>query len=147
MGEMEYEVHDGVGMMFDRSCFAGSTTLLNQMVPILIEEVGIPLPEVMRMASLTPACVIGIDGQKGSLEVGKDADIVVFDPNQKFTITQSKLHMNIDYTPFEGMEVTGMPVAVYSRGKKAAHWNGEQMEFVGEVGRGRFVKREPFEGF
>ncbi|MFN2116384.1 MAG: N-acetylglucosamine-6-phosphate deacetylase [Candidatus Promineifilaceae bacterium] len=78
MGEMEYEVHDGVGMMFDRSCFAGSTTLINQMVPILIEKVGIPLVEVIRMASLTPARVIGVDDQKGSLEVGKDADIAIF---------------------------------------------------------------------
>jgi N-acetylglucosamine-6-phosphate deacetylase len=65
-------------MMFDRSCFAGSTTLINQMVPILIEKVGIPLVEVIRMASLTPARVIGVDDQKGSLEVGKDADIAIF---------------------------------------------------------------------
>ena len=84
---------------------------------------------------------------KGEIVVGKDADIVVFDPNQKFTITQSKLHMNVDYTPFEGVEITGMPSAVYSRGLKVSQWNGDQMEFVGEVGRGRFIKREPFEGF
>lgn len=83
MGEMEYEVHDGVGMMFDRSCFAGSTTLLNQMVPILVEIVGIPLPEVIRMASLTPARVIGVADRKGSLEAGKDADIAIF--NDDFT--------------------------------------------------------------
>ena len=83
MGEMEYEVHDGVGMMLDRSCFAGSTTLINEMLPILIEIVGVPLPEAVRMASLTPASVINIDDYKGSLEVGKDADIVVF--NDDFT--------------------------------------------------------------
>jgi hypothetical protein len=45
------------------------------------------------------------------------------------------------------MEMTGMPYAVYSRGKRVAEWNGEQLAFVGEIGRGRFVKREPFEGF
>ncbi len=84
---------------------------------------------------------------KGEVAVGKDADLVVFDPDQKFTITQSKLHMNIDYTPFEGMEMTGMPMAVYSRGKRVAEWNGDQMTFVGDIGRGKFVKREPFEGF
>ena len=84
---------------------------------------------------------------KGEIVVGKDADIVVFDPDQKFTITQEKLHMNVDYTPYEGMEMTGMPYAVYSRGKRVAEWNGEQVAFVGEIGRGRFVKREPFEGF
>lgn len=79
MGGMEYEVHDGVGMMFDRSCFAGSTTLVSQMVPILVEAVGIPLAEAVRMASLTPARVIGLDDRKGSLEAGKDADIAIFD--------------------------------------------------------------------
>jgi N-acetylglucosamine-6-phosphate deacetylase len=78
MGEMEYEVHDGVGMMFDRSCFAGSTTLLNEMVPILINQVGVPLPEALRIASLNPARVIGVDQRKGSLEAGKDADIAIF---------------------------------------------------------------------
>jgi N-acetylglucosamine-6-phosphate deacetylase len=79
MGEMEYEVHDGVGMLFDRTVFAGSTTLLNQMIPILTEEVDIPLFDAVRMGSLTPAQVIGVDGNKGSLEVGKDADIAIFD--------------------------------------------------------------------
>ncbi len=83
MGEMEYEVHDGVGMMFDRSCFAGSTTLVNDMIPILIEHVGIPLPEAIRMASSTPARVIGVEDRKGSLEAGKDADIAIF--NDDFT--------------------------------------------------------------
>ncbi len=79
MGEMEYEVHDGTGMMLDRSCFAGSTTLVNQMIPILTDQVGIPLPETIRMLTLTPARVIGIEDRKGSLERGKDADIAIFD--------------------------------------------------------------------
>jgi N-acetylglucosamine-6-phosphate deacetylase len=78
MGGMEYEVHDGVGMMFDRSAFAGSATLLNQMIPILTQVVGIPSPEAIRMITLTPARVIGLDHRKGSLEPGKDADLAVF---------------------------------------------------------------------
>jgi len=83
MGGLEYEVCDGVGMLFDRTAFAGSTTLLNQMIPILVNEVGLPLAEVIRMASLTPARVIGAADRKGSLEVGKDADIAIF--NADFT--------------------------------------------------------------
>jgi N-acetylglucosamine-6-phosphate deacetylase len=79
MGEMEYEVHDGVGMLFDRTAFAGSTTLLNQMMPILTEVVGIPLVEAIRMGTLTPARVIGVDDHKGSLAAGKDADIAIFE--------------------------------------------------------------------
>jgi N-acetylglucosamine-6-phosphate deacetylase len=79
MGQMEYEVDDGVGMLLDRTAFAGSTTLLNQMIPILTGLVGLPLVEAVRMASLTPARVIGLDGRKGSLEPGKDADLAVFE--------------------------------------------------------------------
>jgi N-acetylglucosamine-6-phosphate deacetylase len=79
MGNMEYEVRDGVGMMLDGTAFAGSTTLLNQMLPILVQVVGVPLVEAVRMATLTPARVIGFDGCKGSLEAGKDADVVVFE--------------------------------------------------------------------
>jgi N-acetylglucosamine-6-phosphate deacetylase len=81
MGGMEYEVCDGVGMMLDRSAFAGSTTLLNQMIPILTGVVGVPLVEAIRMASLTPARVIGVDDRKGSLEAGKDADLAIFEEN------------------------------------------------------------------
>lgn len=79
MGELEYDVCDGVGMVLDRTAFAGSTTLLNQMIAILVRDVGIPLPEAVRMASLTPARVIGVAERKGSLEAGKDADIAIFD--------------------------------------------------------------------
>lgn len=79
MGDMEYEVHDGVGMLLDRTAFAGSTTLLNQMVPILRDVVGVPLAEAIRMASLTPARILGVDDRKGSLEAGKDADVAIFE--------------------------------------------------------------------
>lgn len=79
MGDVAYDVHDGVGMMLDRSAFAGSTTLLNQMIPILIDEVGIPLTEVIRMATLTPARVIDVDDRKGTLAAGKDADLAIFE--------------------------------------------------------------------
>jgi N-acetylglucosamine-6-phosphate deacetylase len=79
MGEMEYEVHDGVGMLLDHTAFAGSTTLVNEMIPILTEAVGVPMVEAVRMATLTPARVIGMDDRKGSLERGKDADISVFE--------------------------------------------------------------------
>jgi N-acetylglucosamine-6-phosphate deacetylase len=79
MGEMEYEVHDGVGMLPDRSAFAGSTTLLNRMVPVLRDAVGIPLADAVRMVTLTPARISGVADRKGSIELGKDADLAVFD--------------------------------------------------------------------
>ncbi len=79
MGALEYVVEDGVGMMLDRSSFAGSSTLLNQMLPVLLDVVGIPLAEAVRIATLNPARVIGVDHRKGSLEPGKDADVAIFD--------------------------------------------------------------------
>jgi len=81
MGGMEYEVYDGVGMLPDHTSFAGSTTLLNQMIPILTEVVDIPLAEAVRMASLTPASIIEVDNRKGSIAAMKDADIAIFEDN------------------------------------------------------------------
>jgi len=78
---LECEVTNGVAMLVDQTAFAGSTTLLNQMIPILNDVVGIPLVEAVRMASLTPARVIHVDRTKGSLETGKDADLVIYEPD------------------------------------------------------------------
>ncbi len=124
----------------------GIETLLLMLHSEGVAKGRISLEKMVDVLSSGTARMFGLK-DKGEIAVGKDADIVVFDPDQQFTITQSKLHMNVDYTPFEGFEVTGMPSAVYSRGKKTAQWNGDQMDFVGEVGHGRFIKREPFEGF
>ena len=124
----------------------GIETLLMLLHSEGVAKGRISLERMVDVLSTGTARMFGLK-QKGEITVGKDADIVVFDPNQKFKVTQSKLHMNVDYTPYEGMEVTGMPNAVYSRGQKVAQWNGEQMEFVGQVGRGQFIKREPFSGF
>ncbi len=104
----------------------------------------ISLERMVEVLSTSTARIFGLKN-KGSIEVGKDADIVVFDPARKLTITQDKLHMNVDYTPWEGLEVKGAPEAVYSRGRKVAEWSGDRMKFVGQKGWGRFVKREPFQ--
>jgi len=83
MAGMEYEVSDGVGMMLDRSAFAGSTTLLNQMIPILTDVVGIPLVEAIRLATLNPARVLGLDATIGRIAPGCRADLAIF--NDDFT--------------------------------------------------------------
>lgn len=106
----------------------------------------ITLERMVDVLSTGTARMFGL-ATKGAVAVGKDADVVVFDPKRKFTLTQKKLHQNVDYTPWEGLQVTGTPDVVYSRGTRVAEWAGDQMKFVGEIGRGRFVKREPIAAF
>jgi dihydropyrimidinase len=96
--------------------------------------------------STSTARMFGLSN-KGAIAPGKDADIVVFDPKREFTISQKKLHQNVDYTPWEGWKMTGMPQIVYSRGRKVAEWAGDQMKFVGDSVKGRFVKRDPIGTF
>ena len=79
MAGAEYEVVAGVGMTLDRTSFAGSTTLLDQMLAVVVEAAAVPIVEAVRMATLTPARVAGVSERKGSLEAGKDADIAIFD--------------------------------------------------------------------
>lgn len=79
MGGLEYVVGDGVGMMLDGTAFAGSTTLLNQMIPILRDVVGIPLVEAIRMVTLNPARVLGLDASIGRIAPGCRADLAIFD--------------------------------------------------------------------
>ena len=74
-------VEDGVAMVEDRSCYAGSIQALDQMVRNLVKDAQIPLVDAIRMATLTPAQVIGIDGECGSIAAGKRADLCLLDKN------------------------------------------------------------------
>lgn len=83
VGDQIYEVADGVGMVPDRSCFAGSTTLLNREIPVLIEKVGLSIPDAIRMVTEIPARIIHINQETGSIKSGLSADLVIF--NDDFT--------------------------------------------------------------
>ena len=76
--------------------------------------------------------------KKGSIAVGFDADIVLWDPNRKETIRQELLHHGADYTPYEGLAVTGWPVMTILRGKVVV----QEGKILGEPGDGSFLKRE-----
>ena len=67
--------------------------------------------------STGPARMFGLYPRKGSLEVGADADIVIFDPEKRVTLSADKLHENVDYTPYEGWELKGWPILTMVRGK------------------------------
>lgn len=72
-------VEDGVAKLLDRTAFAGSVALTSQLVANMIKLAGVPIPEAIRMASLTPARILGIDARKGRIDKGMDADLVVLD--------------------------------------------------------------------
>jgi dihydropyrimidinase len=88
------------------------------------------------LLATTPARLFGFD-RKGAIEVGRDADIVLFDPGARRTIRASELHHTSDYTPYEGLEVEGAVRSVFVRGS-AVILDGA---FVGQRGFGQFVER------
>ena len=71
----------------------------------------------MALTATNHAKMYGLHPRKGTIAVGADADIAIWDPERKVTITQSLLHHGSDYTPYEGLEVTGWPVTTIVRGK------------------------------
>jgi dihydropyrimidinase len=83
--------------------------------------------------------MFGLFPRKGTLAVGSDADIVVFDPHKSATLSVKTLHMKVDYNPYEGRTVKGTPTAVVSGGEVII--DGDR--FVGKKGAGRFLRRGP----
>ncbi|MDR1000715.1 MAG: N-acetylglucosamine-6-phosphate deacetylase [Clostridiales bacterium] len=75
----EVIVEDGVAKLPDRSAYAGSVATADRLVRVMTEQVGLPLYSAVKMLSLNPARVIGLDQKKGSIEIGKDADFLIFD--------------------------------------------------------------------
>ena len=88
------------------------------------------------MCCTEPALRFGLAPRKGTLAVGADADVVIFDPDRRVILAAETLHQNVDYCPYEGWTVQGYPMTVLSRGEVLVH-NGE---FVGRAGRGRFLR-------
>jgi dihydropyrimidinase len=91
----------------------------------------------VELVSTTPAKLFGLYPRKGTIAVGSDADLVIFDPNRKHTISARTHHMRVDYSMFEGLQVTGMPDVVLSRGSVVV----EADKFHGRAGAGEFLKR------
>ncbi len=92
------------------------------------------------LVSTSPAKLFGLFPQKGTVAVGSDADLVLFDPKASFEISAKTHHQRVDYTPYEGFKGQGAPKTVISGGKVIIR----DGEFVGQAGAGRFLKRKPF---
>ena len=99
----------------------------------------ISMNRFVELCSTTPARMFGLFPRKGTIAVGSDADIVVFDPNRNATLSVKTLHMKVDYNPYEGRTVQGSPTAVICGGEVII--DGEK--FVGKKGGGRFLRRGP----
>ena len=83
----EVVVEDGVAKLLDRSAFAGSVATMDRVVRTVWQLTERPLSDIIRSATETPAHIMGVDGCKGTIEVGKDADIVIFDRNVTINYT------------------------------------------------------------
>src|ERR1700740_1737171 len=96
----------------------------------------------VQLVSTAPAKLFGLYPRKGTIAVGSDADVVVFDPHHEEIISAKTHHMRVDYSMFEGIRVTGISKTVLSRGRVIID-NGK---FVGRPGSGQFLRRQTYAG-
>ena len=102
-----------------------------------VREGRITLNRFVELTSTNVAKRFGLYPRKGTIAVGSDADVVVWDPEKQLTISAQTHHTNVNYNLFEGTEVKGAPEVVLVRGQVIV----ENDELVAEPGAGRFVKR------
>ena len=110
-------------------------------LPILFSEgvskKRISLERFVELTSTNPAKMYGLHPQKGSIKIGADADVTIWDPNKIDTIKQSGLHHGSDYTPFEGIEIKGWPIQTWLRGQKIYDKNN----FLKQNNLGQYISR------
>jgi len=114
-------IEDRVSVLFSEGVKKGRITL-NQFVDII---------------STRSAKLFGLYPKKGSILIGADADLVIFDPDIERIISATTHHLAVDYNALEGMKITGEPVSVLSRGEFVI----KDKQFVGQLGRGQYLKR------
>ncbi len=111
-------------------------------LPLLFSEgVGkgrLTLSQFVALTSTNHARIYGLDHCKGTIAVGQDADIALWDPARVTTITADAIHDNVGYTPYEGRTISGWPVTVLSRGRTVVH----EGRLQAERGSGMFIARK-----
>ncbi len=111
---------------------------IENMYPYMLSKANegrIPFTKAVELCSTNPARIFGCT-QKGSLSIGKDADIVIYDPNKDFTVTCEKMHSDYDHTIWEGTKFHGYPIQTYARGRLVY----DTEKFVGERGFGKMIR-------
>lgn len=101
---------------------------------------GWSMNRFVQLVSTAPAKLMGLFPRKGTIAVGSDADIVIWNPRRPYTISAQTHFMRVDYNPYEGMTVSGSPELVLSRGKLV--FEGDR--FVGKTGMGQFIRRSQY---
>lgn len=124
----------------------GHPAIENRMELLFSEGVNngrISLNKYVEVACTNPAKIFGMFPRKGTIAPGSDADIVIFDPKEKHTISAATHHMNVDYSGYEGWEVTGKVKTVLLRGQVAV----DEGKCFLDKGYGKFIKRNKVTGF
>ncbi len=117
---------------------------IETMYPYILSEANkgrISFNRAIELCATNPAKLFGLEDQKGALEVGLDADIVLYDPTKEVVVRNKDLHGNLDHIIWEGTEIKGYPVSTYSRGRLVY----EDGEFKGEKGYGKLIKCKPLQ--
>jgi dihydropyrimidinase len=131
---------NGPDAPFDK--IANGVPGLEVRMPLLFSEGvlkgRIDIHRFVELTSTRAAKIYGMFPRKGSISIGADADLVIWDANREVVIESAKLHDNVGYTPYEGRKVTGWPVTVLSRGRVVVQGG----ELLVEPGSGEFVARE-----
>lgn len=107
-------------------------------LPLLFAGIAagrLDLPRFVALTATNPARIYGLYPRKGTLAIGADADIAIWDPEREVTITNARLHHAVDFTPYEGIAVKGWPVLTFSRGEIVWHDGA----VTGTPGRGVFL--------
>jgi len=99
----------------------------------------IDMHRFVELVATSPARMFGLWPRKGTIAVGSDGDLILFDPEKETTLSAKTLHMKVDYSPYEGRLVKGAPAVVLSRGEVIV----DHGAFKGKPGRGQFLKRQP----
>ncbi|MHA2176177.1 MAG: dihydropyrimidinase [Candidatus Hodarchaeales archaeon] len=116
----------------------GVETVLPLMHDLLVNSRKISYPQLVQLLSTNPAKIFGLYPRKGSLQIGTDADLVIFDPMLRHGITPQSLHYKIDWNPYTDFQVTGWPITTILRGEILCN-NGQ---FIGQPDGGKYLKRE-----
>ena len=131
MGESDFtRIPNGIPSLEDR---------VNTLYTYGVKRGHLDLHRFVDAASTQAAKLFGLYPRKGVIQPGSDADLVIYDPSYRGTLSARTHAMNVDYNPFEGMAIEGRPHAVTVRGQVAVR----DGKFVGQAGRGRFLQREP----